>query len=232
MSVGSVLSEAWELYKRFFGRFVATAALVFVALDLVGAIARMSGDSFVAVVFWTLVSIVLGIVGTFWVQGALVEAVRDVRDGRVDTTIGELYSRTAPRLPALIAAGIVAGIAVAFGLVLLIVPGLFLLTRWSMIVPVIVLEGRGAGDSFSRSWELVRGHGWPVFGVIVITVIGSGIANGIIEALFVFLPDFFQSWIGGLIADSLTTPFVALAWTVMYYRLSAPAERPLEPAAA
>ena len=33
----------------------------------------------------------------------LLEAVSDVRDGRIDTTIGELYTRTRPRLPALIA---------------------------------------------------------------------------------------------------------------------------------
>ena len=44
--------------------------------------------------------------------------------------------------------------------------GLVLLTWWILIIPVIVLEGTRAGEAFSRSRELVRGHGWSVFGVI------------------------------------------------------------------
>ncbi len=98
------------------------------------------------------------------------EAVRDVRDGKQDLTIGEMFQRVQPRLPALIVAGILAGLGIALGLVLLIVPGLFLLTIWSLIVPTIVLEGKSAGESFGRSRELVKGNGWSVFGVIVITI--------------------------------------------------------------
>src|SRR5438034_11747819 len=148
MTVGAVLSQSLDLYQRFFWRFVATAAAVFVVLDLVSAIGA-TVDSTGGQIFWALVGIVLSIVGTFWVQGALTEAVRDVRDGRIDTTIGELYQRTRPRLPALIAAGIVAAVGVALGLVLLIIPGLYLLTRWALIPAVIVIEKLGAGDAFN-----------------------------------------------------------------------------------
>ena len=97
----------------------------------------------------------IGIVGYFWVQGALVELVRDVRDGRADRTIGETYAAVRPRLPALIVAGILAALGIGIGFILLDRPGLFLLTIWSMIVPVIVIEGRSAGESFSRSREVV-----------------------------------------------------------------------------
>jgi hypothetical protein len=234
MDIGSVLGESWELYKRFFTRFFAIAAVVFVVLDLVSAILNaVAGSSVVAALFWALVSLVLGIVGTFWVQGALVTAVDDVRDGRADLTIGETFERVAPRLPALIAAGIVAGIAIGIGFLLLIVPGLFLLTIWSLLVPVIVLESRRAGESFGRSQELVRGNGWSVFGVVIIVVILSGIVHGILRAILSFLPAFFSSWIGGVVADSVTAPFIALALTVMYYRLrgvepvTAPSAQPI-----
>jgi len=132
MTVSNVLAEGFDLYKRFFWRFVATAAVVFVVLDLVSAVAdRAAGGSVTSEVLWSLIAVVLSFIGAFWLQGALIEAVRDVRDGRIDTTIAELYERTRPRLPALIAAGIVAGLAIALGLVLLVVPGLFLLTRWA-----------------------------------------------------------------------------------------------------
>ena len=88
-------------------------------------------------------------------QGALVYAVEDVRDGRIDSSIGELFERVRPYLGTLIISGILAGLGIAVGLVLLIVPGLILLTWWCLIVPVIVLEGRQVGEAFTRSRELV-----------------------------------------------------------------------------
>ncbi len=221
MSVSSVLGEAFDLYRRFFWRFVATAAVVFVVLDLASAFAdQASGSSTGSQLLWTLIALVLSVVGAFWLQGALIEAVRDVRDGRIDTTIGELYERTRPQLAALIAAGIVAAIGIAFGLVLLIVPGLFLLTRWALIPAVIVFEKLGAGDSFNRSWELTRGYGWSVFGSLVVAFLLYAIAQGILLAAFNPLPDFLAVWIGGIVAHSITTPFIAAVGAVLYFRLA------------
>ena len=123
-------------------------------------------------------------------QAALVELVRDVRDGRADRSVGETYRAVQPRLPAVIAAGVLAAIGIGIGFILLIVPGLFLLTIWSMLVPVIVIEGRAAGESFTRSREVVRGNGWNVFGLIIITFLLVGIASAVIRLVFAPLPDF------------------------------------------
>ena len=219
MDVTDVLNEAWILYRRFFARFFVTAAVVFVPLDFAGALAAEASGDLTAAVAWGLISLVITVVGIFWVQGALVEAVRDIRDGRADTGVAELYARTRPRLPALIVAGVLAGIGVVVGLILLIVPGLYLLTRWALIGPVVVLERRSAGEAFSRSAEIVRGNGWSVFGLIVATLIGAAVARGAIRILFSWLPGFLDAWLGGVISNSLVVPFVALAWTIAYYRL-------------
>lgn len=222
MSVGDTLSDAWSLYTRHLGRFFVTALVVYAVLDLFSALAdAAAGDSTLAAVVWALIATVVSIVGFFWVQGALVETVRDVRDGRADRTLGETYQAVQPRLPALIAAGIIAGIAIIIGLILLIVPGLFLITIWSMIGAVIVLEGRSAGESFGRSREIVRGHGWPVFGLLLIVFILVSIAEAVIGLLFAPLPDFFDAWIGGLVAHSLTIPFAVAAVTTAYFKLTA-----------
>ena len=129
MDIGAVLGEAWQLYKRFFGRLVLTAVVVFAVLDLVSALAAAAtGDSILAGVFWAIVSIVITVVGYFWVQGALVKVVDDVRDGRADLSVAETFAAVQPRLPALISAGILAALGIGFGFLLLIVPGLYLLT--------------------------------------------------------------------------------------------------------
>jgi hypothetical protein len=221
MTVTQVLEEAFHLYTRFFWRFVGTAAVVFVVLDLASAFADRAGlNSVTSELLWTLIALVLSVVGSFWMQGALVEAVSDVRDGRIDTTIGELYARTRPKLAALIAAGIVAGIGIVIGLILLIVPGLFLLTRWALIPAVIVIEKRRAGDSFDRSWVLTRGYGWTVFGSLLLAFLAYAVIQGILTAVFLPLPRFAAIWIGGLVAHSVATPLIALTGAVLYFRLA------------
>ncbi len=237
MTIGGVLSEAWALYKRFLWPFFLTAFVVFVVLDLVsGLVGLAAQDSTAAGIFWGVIAIVLGVVGYFWVQGALVERVRDVMDGRADKTLAETYRAVQPRVPALIVAGILAGLGIGIGFILFIVPGLYLLTIWSMIAAVIVLEGRSAGDSFGRSREIVRGHGWTVLGLILVTFVLIAIASGVISLIFAPLPDFLGAWIGSLIAHSLTVPFAAVTLTTAYFQLtgSAPAEAqppPEQPAA-
>lgn len=222
MDVGSVLSEAWSLYKAHFLRFVVTAALVFVVIDLLTGLARTGADEgFLAAVVWGAIAVAVTLVGFFWVQGALVETARDVRAGAPDAPVTDAYAKTTRHLPALIVGGVIAALGVGIGLVLLIVPGLYLLTRWSLIVPVIVLEDRRAGESFSRSAELVRGHGWEVFGVVVVTLLIAFVLRIVVIALLAPLPEFLEGWLGGLIAGSLAFPLVALAWTTMYYRLTA-----------
>ncbi len=221
MTIGSVLREALDLYLRFLGRFVLTAAAVFVFVDLLGAIAiDARGESTGVAAAWGIVGLLVGVIGAFWVQGTLVATVQNIRTGAVDTTIGDVYDRVRPRLPALIGAGLFGGLFIALGLVLFIVPGLLLLTRWALVAPVIVIEGRPAGPSFLRSTELVRGNGWTVFGVIIATLLIAVVAHSILVTTFSFLPDFAANWAGGTIADSFVAPFVALSWTVMYFRLS------------
>jgi hypothetical protein len=220
MTVGGTLSEAWGLYTRFFRRFFVIAAIVYLVVDLLNAVVgTVVGHGAGIAVLLALVTTVVSLVGTFWLQGALVYAVEDVRDGRVDATVGEVFERVRPYLGTLIVAGILAALGIAVGLVLLVVPGLILLTWWSLIVPVVVLEGKPVGEAFSRSRELVRGHGWTVFGVVVITAILSAVASGIIQSIFSFLGSFLRYWIGGTIANAVVGPFLAIALTLMYFKL-------------
>jgi uncharacterized membrane protein YjfL (UPF0719 family) len=221
MQLGDVLGEAWSLYKRFLGRFFLTALVVYAVLDLISAIAdSASGDGVAAAILWGVIGAVIGVVGYFWVQAALVELVRDVRDGRADRSVGETFLAVQPRLPAVIAAGVVAAVAIGIGLLLLVVPGLILLTIWSMLIPVIVIEGRSAGEAFGRSREVVRGNGWSVFGLIFVTFLLVAVASGVIRLLFSPLPDFLDTWLGSLVAHSLTVPFAAAALTTAYFRLA------------
>ena len=218
LSVGEILGESWALYTRNSGRLIAVAAIVFGFLSLVNAVIDSFGSTPIALL---LVSVAIAIVGVFWMQGALVIVVQDLRDGRTTPSIGDVFQRVEPRLWTLIGAGILAAVGIGVGLILLVVPGLVLLTYWSMITPVVVLERRAALPSFSRSAALVSGNGLRVFAVIAVTVIGSSIVSAVIFALLSPLPPFFDLYIAGVVANSVTVPYVALAWTLVYYDLRA-----------
>jgi hypothetical protein len=214
MQPGEIYREAWALYKRFWKHFIPIALAIFLIVA-VASLLLVLGLGWVGAIFAGLLSLV----GTFWLQGAIAEAVADVRDGRADLSIGETINRVSPHVARLGAAGLLAVLGVAAGLILLIVPGLVLLTWWILIAPVIVLERRGIFESFGRSRELVRGNGWNVFGTIVLGILISIGASIVVSILLVWLPDWLQSFLGSLVSNGVIAPFVAAAWTLMYFRL-------------
>ena len=225
MSPSGVIGQAWELYKAHWRHLLPIALVVYVLISLLAfLLAVLLG--WVGVVVGALVSLA----GVFWLQGALVIAIDDVRDGRADLSIQETLGRVRPRLNTLTLAGLLASAAIFIGLLLLIVPGLILITIWLLIVPAIMLEGRGVFESFGRSRELVRGHGWNVFGVIVFTVaIVLAISIGV-EILERAIDSAWASLFLDIAHQTVTAPFLALAWTITYYELRGLKEVALAPA--
>lgn len=214
-----VIREAWQLYKAHWRHLLPIAFVVYLAIAIVGALLT-------AVLTWVgaLIAALISLVGLFWVQGALATAVEDIRDGRPDLSLGETFSRVRPQLAAIVVAGLLAGIGIFVGLLLLIVPGLVLMTWWVLIIPVIALERTSAGTAFSRSRELVRGNGWNVFGVIIITIAAIIVANIIVSIALFWLPDEVQGFLQSLVSNTLVAPFMAVALTLTYYALAKPIE--------
>ena len=218
MSPGAVLSEAWQLYKAHWQHLLPLALIIYLVLSLV-TLLLTALLGFVGALAGALVSLV----GLFWLQAALVEAVADIRDGRADLSIRDTLGKVRDRILPVGGAGILAGFGIAIGLILLIVPGLVLLTWWCLIVPVIVLERASAMDAFGRSRALVRGNGWNVFGVIVLTFLLLIVASIVLGLVFSFLPDEIAVYIRDVVSNTLLVPFIALALTLVYYKLREPA---------
>ena len=65
------------------------------------------------------------------------------RARRVDLDLSQTVRAAGPFILPVIGASILADIGVTIGFVLLIVPGFILLTFWCLIVPFIVVGGRG-----------------------------------------------------------------------------------------
>jgi hypothetical protein len=209
LSPGRVIGRAWEIYRDNAGPLLAAALLVYaiqalasaVLLDLLAAIAGL-----------------IGLVLSIFYQGMVVQLVRDVQDGRRDTAMGDLFRSVAPVFWPLLAVAILFGIGVSIGFILLIIPGLFLITIWSVTGPVTVIERPGVFRAFGRSRDLVRGYGWPVFGVIVLTFLLALAVNIVAAVIAAPLGDVGRAlvqWIAG----TLLAPLVALVASVLYFTL-------------
>ena len=168
-----------------------------------------------------LLAAVVSIVAGFLLQATLIKAVEDVRDGRVDLSFGETLQVARPAVGRVAVASILAGLAIGIGLILLIAPGLYLLTIWCLIVPVIVLEGAGTTAAFSRSRELVRGFGWQVFGTLVLVFVVMLAVGLVLGIIFSPLPTAASNFLSSIVSGTLVSPFLALVLTLGYFRLLA-----------
>lgn len=223
--ISEVLGEAWDVYARLCRRSVAVAGIVFAVVEFAVALTRHTRS-----IGPTLLTLVLSVVGGLLVQGALVEVVRDLHDGRAPAAISVYYDRTRAVLGTLLGASLLAGLGIGLGILALIVPGLILFARWTLVVPAVVLEGRPVSDALRRSNTLVTGQTGKVLVVVLVAGLIQGLAGLAIHFAFVSLPSFWAVWVGGTLASAITVPYLAHVLTVLYYRLTEP-ERPVLPAA-
>ncbi|HEX5308455.1 MAG TPA: hypothetical protein VFW38_05170 [Solirubrobacteraceae bacterium] len=209
VKAGAVISAALEIYGSQVWVLIPAAVVVF-AIVAVASLVFSGGAA-------ALVSLFAIVLTTFY-QGMVVELVADVQDGRRDSSVGQLFRGVAPIVLPLIGLSLVVGIGILVGLVLLIVPGLILWTMWAVAAPSLVIERKGALAAMRRSRELVRGHGWQVFGVILVVLALALIAGILVAALASGLGN------GGVAvvqwaANVIFAPFTALVIAVLYFTL-------------
>ena len=213
ITVGNVINETFSVYGANLLPLVGSALVVFIVVGIIAGLLQAAGGAILAI----LSSIVV-LAGEALYVGFVVKLVEDVRDGRRDMTMGDLFSAAAPSILSLIAFGILFGLGVGIGLILIIVPGLILITMWSVGAPAIVAEGVGPIAAFGRSWRLVRGSGWSVFGALIVTliivvlvqIVLAAIANPIGNGAII---------VANIISGALTAPIFAIAVTVMFFDL-------------
>ncbi|HEX8621976.1 MAG TPA: hypothetical protein VF718_08375 [Allosphingosinicella sp.] len=72
------------------------------------------------------------------------------------------------RLWALLGLNLLSGIGILLGLVLLILPGLYLLVRWSASVPALIAQDSDISASLGLSAEAVEGRFWHVLAAMAV----------------------------------------------------------------
>jgi len=114
----------------------------------------------------------IGLLSILLIYGVLSWGAVERLEGRTPT-LGEKLSAAVRALPVLTGVAILAYFAFVFASILLLIPGLILVTMWALLVPSAVTEKIGVFATFRRSSELTRGHRWSIFLLLLIFWLGS-----------------------------------------------------------
>ena len=151
-------------------------------------------------------------------------ALRSVAEGGRPGA-GESFVSGFEAFTPLFLAVLLAAVGIAAGLVLLILPGIYLAVRWFFVPQAVVLAGARGTQALVRSGEVVQGFWWRTLGLVVMVNVAALIPSIVLAAPFTALASSSDravwSMVGTIIADSVTTPFVALFSTFLYYDLRA-----------
>ncbi len=212
IDVGGIVRRTFHIYVDQASVLMPAAAVVF-AISGILRVALTAASPGLG-----LIGLVVSLVATTLFTGMVVELVADVQDGRRDASAGQLLRAVTPVLGQLILVGILAGIGILIGFLLIVIPGLILITIWAVAAPVVVLERPGAMRALGRSRELVRGNGWNVFAVILLLVILVAIASAVVD-LGADAANTVVGIVVTVVVGILTAPISALAAAVLYFDL-------------
>jgi len=122
---------------------------------------------------------------------------------RTGTSVGEALTFALMLFPTMLAIQILCGIAIGFGFILLIVPGLYLVGRLALVAPAVADQSLyNPLEAIRTSWSLTRGNGWAIFFflflVALVIVIAALIIGGIVSVIAGSEPGFGRM-LGGFI---------------------------------
>jgi len=191
-TVGEILDTAFRIFRATLLKCLPFAVLSLLAGQLAGIYSLLRGRPLQHLYptqfdpLWVLL-VLAGSLVTLTLTAAIVRRQYAIASGLPPSPRGELTA--ALRLvPGLIAVSFLFLLATMAGLLLLLIPGLYIGTRLSCAVTIYLLTGRGVFASLSYSWRLTAGNFWRltlIFSVYIVLIIVFYVLAGVIATALV-----------------------------------------------
>lgn len=244
LGMADILDAALRLYRQNFGPFLGITAIVFVPVAILQTVgAFFMGQSMGAngesseVQIGSLIVFGLFMIGAMLVyllampvcQGALSIAVARRYLGQ-PVTVADAYQMISDRWATLLAGVLLVGMMTTVGMLLCLVPGIYLGTLFMFVTPVIAVERAPLMAALSRSRDLVSGEWWRCFGTYLLLSMLIQLVAGAIIYPVTFLsalllmernPGLAQALNQGLsmAASTLVQPVQIIGLVLLYYDL-------------
>lgn len=222
-SLGGVTAIAARTTRRHWRALFVIALAIFVPVGLLEVLDHrlaeldpevLTGVQAVEVGFVGFVHALTALLGEIFFAGVIAAAVSETHGGHAPT-IRELL-RTIPYVT-ILAIDLLFAVGLAFGLLLLVVPGVLFFGYFAPAAPVAKIEHVGVRRAFARSRELVRGRLGLVLAVLIPVALGGQVLSGV--AVELGGDEFLGEWIGATIAEMLAGPLWALGAVAVTYEL-------------
>jgi len=177
---------------------------------------ELGGVGAVLAIILGILLLVISLLFYFLAQAVVIFGTFQDLRGRRASVLDCIKGGLKPVVP-IVLIGVLSTIIISLGFII-IIPGLIFAVGFYVAIPVGVVERPGVRASLARSRELVRGHGWRVFGLLIIAtfitqfelVVGA-------DGLFSLGDEVWQ--ILGTVRDVLATAFAAIMSAVAYHDL-------------
>ncbi len=162
--------------------------------------------------WWTAYAV--GLLCTILLWSAMILRQRAMAEGAPVSAHAEL-AEALRRMPALVLLVVIAVVVVGLGLILFVLPGLYLGIALSLSWPALMLTRRGVVDALRYSLRLVRGNWWRVTAIYVTGTAVVLAIYGVALMLATFIAAFAGAEDVALVTALLAVAIVALgavAW--------------------
>lgn len=154
-------TEAFQLLRDNFLLFSAIILTVWLPGNILTyyAATNFAGESVLGLMKITMW--IEAILGPIYI-GALIYALFQIKSGR-GVTYREAMAVGIRKWGALFGARFVSGLLILLGFIALVIPGVVLTVRYSLLDAAVIIEDKGITDSRARSIELSEGNRWQIF---------------------------------------------------------------------
>lgn len=251
--IGEILDAAFTLYTRNIKKLLAVAALVLLPIGLLQLLLAQTVGSvnltdlivspegelpagFGSFAVASLGSSLLGVLGTLLVQGASIPLYAGAYQSQ---TVGwaESLSFALRKAVPILAVALLWYLTATLALFPFVLPGIWLWVSFYVAIPALLVEHGSPIQSMGRSFRLVRGRWWEVFGVAALALLITAVINWILSFIVSFavvLPGIFSaiegsdlgtgrllaaSTLAGAVGGVFTAPFAAAVAVSTYFDL-------------
>ncbi len=92
-----------------------------------------------------------------------------IQQGRDGFTINDVWREVMKNFWKVLLAMFIAGIVIGVGFAFCVLPGVYLGVVLSILLCIMIFEGIGFSDAFSRSFKLMKSNWWFAFGVLIVS---------------------------------------------------------------
>lgn len=225
--VGELFRDSLVLYARHFGLLLLIATAVVAPVQLVVSgigleeltSAHREDDSLARTGIPAAVSF---LVATPLITAASIFALGSLAKGEQPRAGRSLQEALDVFVP-LFGAVVLAAAGIALGLLAFVIPGIYLAVRWYFVTQTVVIDGLRGREALARSWDVVQDSFWRTLAILLLANLATAVPGIVILSPLAAAAEAANReavlLVGEIVAESLTTPFIALITTLLFYDL-------------